>query len=230
MKGMMSFLEKTGFVRAREGEGAEFPPDGQALPPDVVSPIQEPVAPVEQTLSLSLEQIYAQASVPPSSYPAEKLLRLLDGLRMMDEATRRQAVQAMDAADDNWTIEDPIRDAIAKVQALTDHGHMLRSGVDQAERDTRALIAQVKDREATSVADIRRQIADLEGLLAREIARAAQESAEMQAAMQVKREGVARSIEQLTLASTDLRRLITQFGSAPQGSATSNTAAPAGAA
>src|SRR5688572_15491440 len=43
-----------------------------------------------------LSSIYAEMSVPPSPFPAEKLLKLLDGLRAMDPHTRKAAVLAMD--------------------------------------------------------------------------------------------------------------------------------------
>jgi hypothetical protein len=227
MNGLMGVLEKTGFVRAKDGDAdaadagpyaAQEPGAAPAadVPPEAA--VSAP-APVEQQLGIGLQQVYERAGVPASTFPAEKLVRLLEGLKTMDEATRRVAVAAMDAADDSWTIEDPIRDAVAKVQALGAHGLALRSGVEQAEAETALMISQVKDREAATVTDIRRQIADLEGLLAREIARSAQEQAELQAAMQVRRDGANRQIEQLDAVAADFKRLIAQFGAAvPAGS------------
>jgi hypothetical protein len=67
---------------------------------------------------IALADIFAAAGVPDSPYPAEKLLRLLDGLRAMDAGTRKAAVLAMDAADDNWQIGDCIADADRKISAL----------------------------------------------------------------------------------------------------------------
>lgn len=222
MKGMMNFLEKTGFLRATDeapptSVDAGTPVPAEAEPALVPALSAGAAAPVESVMSLSLAQIYEQASVPVSAYPAEKLLRLLDGLKAMDEATRRQAIQAMDAADDNWTMEDPIRDAIAKIQALASQGAQLRAGTEQAERETLTLIAQVRERESSSVAEIRRQISELESLLAREVALAEQASAELQAAQQSKRDGVARALDQLNQATINLKRLIAEFGSGTPG-------------
>ena len=64
----------------------------------------------------AFEDIFAAAGVPVSPYPAEKLLRLLDGLRAMDAGTRKMAVLAMDAADDNWQISDCLSDADLKAK------------------------------------------------------------------------------------------------------------------
>ena len=119
----------------------------------------------------------------------------------------------MDAADDGWTLEDPVRDAAAKSQALLGAASTLRAGLEQAEQETQLLAAQVKEREGSTVGEIRRQIGELEALLAREIARAAQEGAQLQAALQNKRDGAQRSIEQLNQTAQEFQRLIAQFSS-----------------
>jgi hypothetical protein len=213
MRGMMNFLEKTGFLRPRDDPAEVLvtptsPADNvvQQVAPDLP---MTPAAPVPMyALAIDLPQIYANANVPAATYPAEKLLRLLEGLRAMDESTRLQAVQAMDAADDNWSIEDPVRDAALKMSALAGHANLLQTSFAQTEQDTHQLIAQIKEREAASMADIRQQISDLEGLLTREAARCAQEVAELQAHMQSKREEVARSVEQLKLTQLGLKTLM----------------------
>lgn len=66
------------------------------------------------------EEFYAQASVPPAPYTAEKLLRVLDGLKAMDPHTRKAAVLAMDAADEEWSIADAVMDAQRKTRVLHD--------------------------------------------------------------------------------------------------------------
>jgi chromosome segregation ATPase len=172
---------------------------------------EPPALPVEPGVSLSLEQIYAAASVPSCAYPAERLLRLLEGLKAMDEGLRRQTIQAIDSADDSWTIEDPKRDAAAKVAALERHAASLRAGLAQAEKDTQERLQALIQRQEGTVAEIRRQIADLEGLLAREIARGAQEQAALDAALQSQREAANHEIGNLSRAAAALTGLIAQF-------------------
>ena len=157
------------------------------------------------------DRIYAAAGVPSCAYPAERLLRLLEGLKAMDEGLRRQTIQAIDAADDSWTIEDPRRDAAAKVAALERHAASLRAGLAQAEKDTQERLQALIQRQEGTVAEIRRQIADLEGLLAREIARGAQEHAALDAALQSQREAANHEIGNLSRAAAALTGLIAQF-------------------
>jgi hypothetical protein len=220
MKGMFDLLEKAGLVR-RLGEtpGADTAlpeePAGEAHAPAEPEVAMEPAgaaAPVEAAApGLTLEQIYAAAGVPPSPYPAERLLRLIDGLKAMDEATRLTTIRAIDAADDSWSIDDPRRDAAAKVAALERHASGVRAALARAEQDTQARREQLAQQQERTLADIRRQIADLEGLLAREIARGTQEHASLEAALHMQREAANQELATLTRTTATLNGLIAQF-------------------
>jgi hypothetical protein len=219
MKGMFDLLERAGLVRRVEDTDSPPAIDAAAAQPsattDSPAPGHATAAAMEEAAGMSLDQVYAAAGVPPCAYPAERLLRLIDGLKAMDEATRRQAIHAIDAADDSWSIDDPKRDAAAKVAALERHAASIRAGVAQAEQETQARQSELKQRQETSVAEIRRQIADLEGLLAREIARAAQEQAALEAALQSQREGAGRELGRLSQTASALTGLIAQFSDKP---------------
>lgn len=226
MKGMMNLLERAGLVQ-REDEA--LVPDAVQAP---IEPKQEqdvPLAswldpdgkgtpvgnvPLAEVSGLSLEQIYTQAGVAAANYPAERFLRLLDGLRAMDEAIRRQVISAMDAADDTWTIADPLHDASLKIAAIETHCATLRAGLTMAEQETQVALSGVQQRQESSVSEIRRQITELEALLARELARGAQESATLAAALQSKKEGAQRELEQLTRSADEFQSLVAQFKSA----------------
>lgn len=223
MKGMMSLLERAGLVRQEEEGGAE-PPAAEggggepmadaayepapAVPPSPGEPPAEPTA-----AGLTLEQIYATAQVPACSYPAERLLRLIAGLNAMDPAMRRQTIQAIDAADESWSIDDPLRDAAAKVAAIEGHASSLRAGLGQAEQQTQAHLAELRQKLDASVAEIRRQITDLEGLLAREITRGAQEAAALEGALQSRKDSTSRELDGLQRAAGELQGLVAQFRS-----------------
>jgi hypothetical protein len=209
MKGVMGFLAKAGFVTPID-DGAQTERAAPAVDeaPHTLDPI-----------GLSLEDVYAAAGVPPSPYPAEKLLRVLDGLRAMDQATQKAAIAAMDAADDSWTIEHPIRDAQHKAQALAAHADALRAGIERANAETIEQIDGVKKAEEATVADIRKQIADLEGLMSREIARSVQQQAALAASLAEKRDSANRLIEQLLLTGTSFKLLVSQFQQPPAAAA-----------
>ncbi len=211
MKGMLDLLERAGIVR-RVGEGDAAAHDPLPSPE---SAAEQPAA-TESTppaaAGLSLEQIYIQAGVPPCAYPAERLLRLIDGLKAMDEPTRRTTIQAIDSADDSWSIADPMRDAAAKVGAIERHAGAIRAGVAQAEQQTQSELQQLQQRQASTVAEIRRQIADLEGLLAREVERGAQGAAALETALSTQRMNANQELDTLSRAASALTALITQFG------------------
>jgi hypothetical protein len=223
---MMSLLERAGLVRQDEEDSVHTYPDardgvGEAAPaadatPDPAAPA--PLQPVEPGAppaagGLTLEQIYAAAQVPGSAYPAERLLRLVNGLNAMDPAMRRQTIQAIDAADESWTIEDPLRDAAAKVAAIEGHASALRAGLGQAEQQAQARMTELRQKLDASVAEIRRQITDLEGLLSREITRGAQEAAALEGALQSHKEATSRELDGLARTAGELQGLVAQFRS-----------------
>lgn len=219
MKGMMGFLEKAGLVK--------IDPPAQAHPPEVLAEVAAEVAaeasPVPPPVVLSAdvgtgtldaEAVYAQARIAPSVYPAERLLRLLDGLNAMDPATRLMAIQAMDAADESWSIEDPLRDAAAKTQALGAHAQQLQTRLQALQSDTQAQLATVAIRQEQVVGDIRKQIAELEALVARELARAAQETAAHTAHLQAASDQTDRELAAVAQLLQRLTHLAAQFGAA----------------
>lgn len=222
MKGMMSLLERAGLVR-QEGAGDDYvPPSPDAAADSGAAP--EPAAPAGSQIAdthsapavpvpdgQTLEQVYTAGQVPACNYPAERLLRLVAGLNAMDEAMRRQTIHAIDAADESWTIEDPLGDAAAKVAAIEQHASGLRAGLGQAETQAQAELAELRRKQEAAVAEVKRQIADLEGLLTREVTRGAQESAAIESALQSKKEAVSQELATLSRAAADFRGLIAQF-------------------
>ncbi len=211
MKGMMGFLERAGLV-TRDTPPEPALPEGSAPaappPPAASAPATDAAA---SLVPQALTDIYASAGVPASGFPAERLLRLVDGLSAMDDATRLMAIRAMDAADDAWSIDDPLADAAAKVQALAQHVQQLQANLGALEQDTATRLQGVAQRHDQVVGDIRKQITELEALAARESARAAQETATHEAQLQAAREQTARTIAGIQQTSQRLQSLGTQF-------------------
>lgn len=222
MKGMMSLLERAGLVR-QEGTGQDSaPPDpvAESTPaPEQFSGADTSSAPAAMSSPVaaavpdgqSLDQVYAAANVPPCHYPAERLLRLVAGLNAMDEAMRRQTIHAIDAADESWTIDVPLGDAAAKVNAIEQHASGLRAGLGQAEQQAQAELTALRQRQESAVAEVKRQISDLEALLTREVTRGAQESAAIESGLQSRKEAVSHELATLSRTATELRGLIAQF-------------------
>ena len=162
MKGMLDFLEKAGLV-TRDQPEAEPPIDLSITPatapvsptlaaapgsaPVAPAPAVSQSAPAAPAADLDLDAIYAHAGIAPASYHAERLLRLVDGLAAMDPATRLMAIQAMDAADESWTIADPLQDATAKLGALTAYGEQLKADLQHIEQQTQVELDSVAARQ-----------------------------------------------------------------------------------
>lgn len=224
MKGMLDFLEKAGLVtRDKPTEPGpstlqDIDPTASPPAPSTTTPLSD--RPIDASVStytanavpLNLEDIYANAGIAPALYPAERLLRLLDGLSAMDEATRLMAIKAMDAADESWTITDPLADAAAKLAALNAHGDALTRSLQQLELETQNQINSVTARQEQVVGDIRKQISELEALVSRELARAEQETAAHQANLNAAREQTAQQLGEITHISQRLQSLSRQFG------------------
>ena len=203
MKGFMGLMEKAGLVTLSEAEKETVATDAQPEPLPELAPTADAAAMIEADAGKPiaedrpLEDIFELASIPASPFAAEKLLRLLDGLRAMDLATRKAAVLAMDAADDNWSIADPIDDAQRKMAALETYKVALAKQVDKAEADTNANIERIKADLERSTSDIRAQIAQLEQLLQREIAKASEDTTRLEAALRATRETAAREARRM---------------------------------
>ncbi len=133
------------------------------------------------------EEIYAAAGIPESPFSADKLLKLLDALGSLPEQTRKQAVIAMDAAEESWTMEDPLLDARRRIQALEQESRRLG---EWAEHE--AELQAQREYEQQAIAQIRKQIADLEALMDRELKKVAETCEQIKAQSRAAREACRR--------------------------------------
>lgn len=158
------------------------------------------------------EVLYGAAQVPASPYPAEKLLRLLDGLAAMDPATRKAAIIAMDAADDAWAIEDPVGDARRKIAVLHEQRQVISAAMLDAEATAKRELEAQDQYQSEATSKIRAQIAELEALLQEEVQKVASERASIQARAVSAREAGAREIGRLEGEVSRLQTVLTTFG------------------
>jgi hypothetical protein len=122
------------------------------------------------------------------------------------------AIKAMDAADESWTIEDPLADGAAKVKALAAHAGQLQLNLQALARETQTRLDAVATRQEKVVGDIRKQITELEALVARELSRATQESAAQEANLKAGQDQTAQELAQINEISQRLQGLAVQFG------------------
>jgi hypothetical protein len=175
-----------------EAQAARSAPAAEAEPLVVPSAIESTGEERASLGGLSFEALYRGAQLPASPFPAEKLLKLLEGLRAMDPAMRKAAVLAMDAADDAWTIDDALLDAERKTRTLRHGIERLAAGLTQAEQQAQREVVALDEYTQKAADTIRKQISELEKLLQQELEGAAQKKAEISANLHVAREGAAR--------------------------------------
>lgn len=202
MRGLLDLLARAKLIELSDSERAPRSPPEKDSPP-AEEPVAEASLPPPSAAQdqieegKPLEDIFALAAVAPSAFPAEKLLRLLDGLRAMDAATRKAAVLAMDAADDNWEIADPVMDAQRKMGALESYKQRLGELIQGAEQNVAAQMAEIKSGLERTTAEIRTQISELERLLEREVTKAAQQTTNLEAGLRATREAAARELRRM---------------------------------
>lgn len=161
--------------------------------------------------SRSFEVLYAERGVPASPFPAEKLLKLVDGLRAMDPAVRKAAVLAMDSADESWTIDDAALDASRKIKALNETKALLmQQAASQAAHAQEKLQAR-EQRQTEALAAIRQQIGDLESLMQREVEKATAEKAGLSAEVKSAQEASLRESARLDLEIARLQEVLNTF-------------------
>lgn len=223
MSKFLRALQKAGLVELQESRTAA-PSVAHDVIPDAspADPLPEAPAAAAEPLHQLIEQkpfaqIYAEFQVPESAFPAEKLLKIFDGLAALDPVSRKMAVLALDSADDSWSVDDALLDAERKVRALAQARSQIeehaRSALDSARRDVEQ--RELRQHEASTT--IRAQIADLEALLERELTRASEEKSALHAQARATKEACMREMTRLDQEGSRLKGIAPIFGNvAPQ--------------
>lgn len=220
MSKFLRVLQKAGLVEADPGDDpapyeaapvVDEPPPPAEEPPPAPSAEILPEAQSRIRESRSFESLYADRGVPASPFPAEKLLKLLDGLRAMDPATRKTAVLAMDAADDAWTIDDAALDASRKMKALNESKALLAQQANSSAAHAQEKLKAREARQAESLAAIRKQVQDLEALMQREVEKAAADKAALESEIRSAQEACARESARMDAEIVRLKEVLDTF-------------------
>lgn len=215
MKGMMKFLVAANLVTLSEEEQREVQPQRtEALIPQPLNepePLLSQYAESDVVEGRSFDEIFASANLPISPYPAERLLRLLEGLREMDEPTRKAAVRAMDGADDGWTMADPVIDAQRKIAVLEAYKEVVNKQVASIHEKVAAEVSDLKINQERAIAEIRKQISELERLLEREMHKTTEHIAGLESGVKATREAAAREAQRLSTEIGRLQEIQAQF-------------------
>jgi len=178
--------------------------ESSAAPEPPPPPPAPPAGDGRVEVGVPFDQLYARASVPTSPYTAEMLLRVAEGLKALPPAQALAAVEAMDAADDRWTVGDVLLDADRKMEAL----RAARKAVDAAVAGARSVhestTRTIDEHLARTEETVRTQIAELEQIRkeARDVATT--ERAAALSEMEATRQAAAAEVDRLDV---EIRRL-----------------------
>jgi hypothetical protein len=193
--------------RAARADASAPPP----VPPAADAVAAAPAAPAGVEEGLAFADIYARQGLSEAGFPVERLLKLVEGLRTLDPATRRAAIMAMDVADETWSMDQVLADADAKIAALRGHQRQLQGTADaivQANRERTVALESSRD---TRVADLRQQIAALEAQIQDAIGSTAADVAKLNAESEANKAALLRETQRIDAHILNLDELAAQF-------------------
>ena len=177
-------------------------------PADAEDPAAEVVG-VEEGLSFA--EIYARQRVADAQFPVERLLKLVEGLRTLDPATRRAAITAMDIADETWSMDHVLADADAKVAALRGHQRQMQGAADAVVLANRERIAALESSRDGRLVELRQQIAALEAQIQDAVGTTAADVAKLQSESESNKAALLRETQRIDAHILNVEELVAQF-------------------
>lgn len=160
---------------------------------------------------LSFVDIYARQNVAEASFPVERLLKLVEGLRTLDPTTRRAAIMAMDVADETWSMEHVLADADAKMAALRGHQRQMQGAADGVVQANRERVAALESSRDARLAELRQQISALEAQIQDAIGSTAADVAKLQSESESNKAALLRETQRIDAHILNLQELAAQF-------------------
>lgn len=160
---------------------------------------------------LSFVDMYARQSVAEASFPVERLLKLVEGLRALDPTTRRAAIMAMDVADETWSMEQVLADADAKLAALRNHQRQMQGAADGVVQANRERVAALESSRDSRLAELRQQISALEAQIQDAIGSTAADVAKLQSESESNKAALLRETQRIDAQILNLEELAAQF-------------------
>lgn len=195
--------------RAAEADSRPAAPAGApaaAAPSSADAP-----APAAVEEGLAFADIYARQGVVEAGFPVERLFKLVEGLRTLDPTTRRAAINAMDAADDTWSMAQVLSDADTKIAALRGHQRDLQTTADTLVKANQDRIASLETQRDSRLAELREQISALEAKIQEAVGSTAADVARLQSESESNKAALTRENQRLEAYILNLEELAAQF-------------------
>ena len=160
---------------------------------------------------LSFVDIYARQNVAEASFPVERLLKLVEGLRALDPTTRRAAIMAMDVADETWSMEQVLADADAKMAALRGHQRQMQGAADGVVQAIRERVAALESSRDPRLPEPRHQFSAPEEQTRDAIASRSADVAKLQSESESNKAALLRETQRIDAHILNLQELAAQF-------------------
>ena len=160
---------------------------------------------------LSFADIFGRQGVSEAQFPIERLLKLVEGLRTLDPATRRAAISAMDIADETWSMDQVLADADAKVAALRGHQRQMQAAADGVVQANRERVAALESSRDGRLAELRQQIAALEAQIQDVVGTTAADVAKLQSESESNKAALLRETQRIDAHILNVEELVAQF-------------------
>jgi hypothetical protein len=160
---------------------------------------------------LSFADIFGRQGVAEAQFPVERLLKLVEGLRTLDPATRQAAITAMDIADETWSMDQVLADADAKVAALRSHQRQMQGAADSVVQANRERVAALESSRDGRLAELRQQIAALEVQIQEVVGTTAADVAKLQSESESNKAALLRETQRIDAHILNLEELVAQF-------------------
>ncbi len=204
-----ALIRRAAAADARPDSGPEAVSSSSIDSVSSASSVSAVTASIEEGLGFA--DIYARQSVADAQFPVERLLKLVDGLRTLDPATRRAAITAMDIADETWSMDQVLADADAKIAALRGHQRGLKSTADGIVSANLQRVAAFESSRDSSVAELRKQITALEAQIQDALGGTAAEVAKLQSESESSKAALQRETQRIDAHILNLEELAAQF-------------------
>ncbi len=160
---------------------------------------------------LTFADIYARQGVTDAQFPVERLLKLVEGLRTLDPATRRAAINAMDIADETWSMEQVLADADAKVAALRGHQLQMQGAADAVVQANRERVAALESSRDGRLTELRQQMSALEAQIQDAVGTTAADVAKLQSESESNKAALLRETQRIDAHIVNVAELVAQF-------------------
>ncbi len=185
-----------------------MPRDDQA-PAEVGTVRSAEVVGVEEGLTFA--DIYARQGVADAQFPVERLLKLVEGLRTLDPATRRAAINAMDIADETWSMDQVLADADAKVAALRGHQREMQGAADAVVQANRERVTALESSRDSRLTELRGQMSALETQIQDAVGTTAADVAKLQSESESNKAALLRETQRIDAHILNVTELVAQF-------------------